>query len=502
MMDAKPGSYRWMPIDDLPANHVSLASQELRSLQAVWLEQRDQLERTSGLQQFTQRLNRRWAIETGIIEGVYALDLGMPERGVTQMLIERGIDASLIPLGSTDRNPELVAQMIRDHMEVADALFDFVKGNRPLSTSFIKEVHAVFTRNQATSTAVDQFGKVLEVPLLSGDYKKLPNNPLRPDGSVHEYAPPEQVASEMDTLIKLHHEHERGGVPPEIEAAWLHHRFTQIHPFQDGNGRVARALASLVFIRHECFPVLVTRDQKHDYIAALEMADCGDLGPLIGLFVSAQRKTFVEALGIADDVLEAAKVDLEIEAARAQLAHRREALRLEWEKARTTAAALRSFATDRVSQVADQLTSKLAKELPDSEFFQNNCGPTEAKSHYFRWQIVQSARKLGYFANTETYRAWTRLVLRGEAEGDGQSEILLSIHGIGHEYRGVLAAVMCFYRRQQTGDGDREVGEVTPISDDVFQINYRESQDEALKRFEGWFEQGLAKGLQLWRSGL
>jgi len=23
--------------------------------------------------------------------------------------------------------------------------------------------------------------------------------------------------------------------PPEIEAAWLHHRFTQIHPFQDGN---------------------------------------------------------------------------------------------------------------------------------------------------------------------------------------------------------------------------------------------------------------------------
>ena len=33
----------------------------------------------------------------------------------------------------------------------------------------------------------------------------------------------------------------------EIEATWLHHRFTQIHPFQDGNGRVARALASLVF---------------------------------------------------------------------------------------------------------------------------------------------------------------------------------------------------------------------------------------------------------------
>ncbi len=244
------------------------------------------------------------------------------------------------------------------------------------------------------------------------------------------------------------------------------------------------------------------RDQKKEYIAALEMADSGDLGPLVGMFVSAQRKTFVAALGIAGDVWQAAKIDQEIEAARSLLKHRRESLRLEWEKAKANAIVLQKFAATRVSEVAGKLTSTLATELPDSEFFGDSCDEGQQRSHYFHWQIVQSARTLGYFANTDIYRAWTRLVLKTEEGGNSQSEILVSFHGIGHEYRGVLAAMLCFYRRQQTGDGDREVGEVTPLCDDTFQVNYLESGDEALARFTGWFEAGLARGLQLWRSGL
>jgi|GEM_PF-6737520 len=31
---------------------------------------------------------------------------------------------------------------------------------------------------------------------------------------------------------------------PLLVAAWLHHQFVQIHPFQDGNGRVTRALVA------------------------------------------------------------------------------------------------------------------------------------------------------------------------------------------------------------------------------------------------------------------
>ncbi|BAI93842.1 hypothetical protein N39L_57730 [Limnospira platensis NIES-39] len=97
----------------------------------------------------------------------------------------------------------------------------------------------------------------------------------------------------MELLITLHHQHQEQKVPPEIEAAWLHHRFTQIHPFQDGNGRVARCLASLVFIQASWFPLVITRDDLAVYIAALEDADCGELSSLINLFAKSKKQVFL-----------------------------------------------------------------------------------------------------------------------------------------------------------------------------------------------------------------
>lgn len=103
---------------------------------------------------------------------------------------------------------------------------------------------------------------------------------MRPDGIVHEYCPPEQVVSEMERLVEMHNQHLEI-VAPEVEAAWLHHRFTQTHPFQDGNGRVARTLASLIFIRQGLFPIVITRSDRQEYINASEAkklmsCDCFD----------------------------------------------------------------------------------------------------------------------------------------------------------------------------------------------------------------------------------
>ena len=89
-------AYQWTPIADLPENFLDLASDELSPLAEIWSEQSERLKETETLVQFNQRLGREWAIETGIIENLYSID-----RGVTQLLIERGIEASLIPHGAT-----------------------------------------------------------------------------------------------------------------------------------------------------------------------------------------------------------------------------------------------------------------------------------------------------------------------------------------------------------------------------------------------------------------
>ena len=132
--------------------------------------------------------------------------------------------------------------------------------------------------------------------------KIQPNYPVR-DGVTYTYCPPEQVASEMDRLIELHREHVAQSVPTEVQAAWLHHRFTQIHPFQDGNGRVARALASLVLVKDGLFPLVVTRDDKVKYLDALEAADGGNLKPLIDLIARLQITQFRKASAISEAVL-------------------------------------------------------------------------------------------------------------------------------------------------------------------------------------------------------
>ncbi len=185
-----------------------------------------------------------------------------------------------------------------------DGIFDFISQRRELSTSYIKELHAALLRSQTHTDAVDALGRDVVIPVTRGVWKTLPNSPTR-DGTLYAYAPPEQVASEMDQLIALHGRHRQQGIAPDVQAAWLHHRFAQIHPFQDGNGRVARALASLVLVQAGLFPLVVTRDDRIEYLDALEAADNCKLKPLVDLIARLQRSQFRQATAISENILAA-----------------------------------------------------------------------------------------------------------------------------------------------------------------------------------------------------
>jgi len=287
----------WEPIQDLNTGWEEFASTELAGLKDAWREHRERLQGTKALEKFTKEQARQWSIETGIIENLYHID-----RGITQMLVEKGLEASYIPHGTTHKSSEEIIRLLRDHQATLEGLHIFISQQRPLSTSYIKELHQALTRHQKTCDAFDQFGNLQQVRLLRGEWKKYPNNPSRESGVAHCYCPPEQVQSEMDSLLAMHLRHVEMQVPPEIEAAWLHHRFTQIHPFQDGNGRVARTLASLIFLRDNWFPLTIDRDQRIPYLDALEEADKGDLAPLAELFASNQSRELGKALVLMEEM--------------------------------------------------------------------------------------------------------------------------------------------------------------------------------------------------------
>ena len=137
-------SYKWHPIEDLLLEEYQYVDSGLNGLVDVWKDQRIELTKKGVLDDFIQRLKRQWAVETGVIEHVYTLDIG-----ITQVLIEKGIEANTITHEMTNKDPVLVQQIIKDQYAVVDGLFDFVKSNRDLTTSYIKELHDfLFNKNR------------------------------------------------------------------------------------------------------------------------------------------------------------------------------------------------------------------------------------------------------------------------------------------------------------------------------------------------------------------
>ncbi|MBI4673987.1 MAG: Fic family protein [Chloroflexi bacterium] len=486
-------SEQWEPIQDLPANWQQLASSELESLASIWKDQAGRLYQTQALVEFNERLRREWAIETGIIENLYSID-----RGVTQMLIERGIEASLIPHGATDRPAELVVPILHDHEEALEGIFDFVAQRQQLSNSYIKQLHQLFTRHQETARGVNGLGRRTEIDLIRGDWKKWPNNPTRPDGSVHYYAPPEQVVSEMDRLMELHNAHSVAGVPPDVEAAWLHHRFSQIHPFQDGNGRVARALASLIFLRAGWFPLVVHRDIRSEYIDALEAADRGDLSSLVNSFVRVQKKSFLHALSISEDVLR----DRE---------SMQQVIQAAIDRLRTRQVQERAAQTRDLSQLSQQLEQiafdhflSVAETL-DAELRMINYryGALAERSdagtqHYFNRQIIETAKRFDYYADMRTYAAWVRLKIRETR----QAELILSFHSLGVEFLGIMAVSAFMEYRDRSEDNEVNLQGPYPLSDEIFQFSFKEATSIVKERFEQWLNNIVLIGLDQWRRQL
>ena len=488
--------HAWAPITDLSDADLNAASSELPALMSVWEEARGQLGEHQ-VDEFNERLNREWAIETGIIERIYTLD-----EGTTRLLIEHGIDASLIAHDDNGRSPELIAGIIRDHQDAVEWLFDVVRRERPLSTSFVKELHALMTRKQSHADGVDMFGRPTMIPLRHGDYKQRPNNPTRLDGKEHQYCPPEHVAAEMDRLVEFHSEHPVLDIPPDVSAAWLHHRFIQIHPFQDGNGRVARALASLVLIRAGWFPLVVRAKDRAKYISTLEAADAGDLRPLTEFMGTIQKRACRAALSIVGEVeREEARLEQMIDAIGESFYARDVEHLEETTHAKEIAADLRGMALAKFEEVRDGLESRIDSAVADRRFFVDECSDDNAERRgWYRYQVVDTARRLDYFANLRDHHEWVRLALVTES---GRSEILLSFHTVGREFRGVIGASMCFYRRQRSGgEGiEQQVSELQTVSDDLFQVNYKEDSDAAARRFAPWLEQALIMGLDQWRRG-
>ena len=475
-------AHAWRPIVNLEDEPGLLERPDLRAAAQQWRQERTLLKDQTKIDEFGRQLARKWAIETGIIERLYDVD-----RGITENFITVGFQAG--DSIHTSLVPRDVKEIIIDHEDGLDFVFDFVKQERPLSTSYIKELHQLLLRHQDRTEAVDQFGTKFATTLIKGDWKKTPNNPTQPDGKLHEYCPPEQVSSEMDSLIRMYEEIDSKGNTPEVIASWLHHRFSQIHPFQDGNGRVARALATMIFIRANLLPLVVTRDHRDRYLDTLREADGSDLKPLVDLFADIEIGDLQNEIEFVRTLRGAGVAKIISSAAERAALRERESL----EGIQDLTSRLLEIASIRFEEVKAE--TALAFGQGGLQVTATVDANREDNVDWWGKQIIDTARKSGYFANLQRSRRWVQLRLNPGLKDAPTTHIVTSFH---HKER--VAGLMVATTFVTYTSGEVEGLEVIKASDDPF--TYSLDHKDVEQTFRAWLEESLESALDHWQRNL
>ena len=412
--------------------HVELTSKWLQcdtstidDLSPSWFERREILQKNSQeYHEFITELKREHAIETGIIERMYDL-----EKGITETFIKKGFVESYISHNDTNVPvPKLLAHLT-DHLDAVDFVFDVVKQNRALTIGFIKDLHSLVTRNQDYAEGRDQFGNKTKIELLKGEFKKYENNPTREDGTLVLYCSPDHVAAEMDSLVKIYNEAEKNGVHNLICATWFHHAFTTIHPFQDGNGRVARLLASLILIKHGLFPFTVLREEaKIKYIDALEKADNGEPQPLVDYFAEVQKRHIEKALNLKE--VSSSSFEEVADIFSGKIDNWKKTKLKEREKLISNARAeVFNYCLSALTEIKDRLIKRLNGNTNISI---ESCLPSDVdRQHYYYGQIIKYAKKHNYYINRSLPKAW--LTFRIELAENKKYQLGVTIHHYGYD---------------------------------------------------------------------
>ena len=144
----------------------------------------------------------------------------------------------------------------------------------PLTQHFIRTLHKTLLREDYTVYRTLPGGVQTSYVIHAGQYKTRPNSVITRYGDRFEYASPEETPALMSDLVDWYNDAERSGKFTPIElAAIFHYRYIRIHPFEDGNGRIARLMVNYILTRHD-YPMIVVRSRKKkQYIEALHRTD-------------------------------------------------------------------------------------------------------------------------------------------------------------------------------------------------------------------------------------
>ena len=193
----------------------------------------------------TQLKNLKEYFKIGLTYASNALEGNTLTETETKAVVEEGLTIGGKPL--------------KDHLEAIgharafEYIWQLAKSSE-LKERDIKKLHQICFQPRDNETA----GKYRKVDVIISGSRHNEKIPKHQDV-------PEQMRRFAEDLGKM-----RAALRPVEYAAMTHRNFVYIHPFEDGNGRVARLLMNHALFRAGYPPVIISPFFKHEYLAALE----------------------------------------------------------------------------------------------------------------------------------------------------------------------------------------------------------------------------------------
>ena len=257
-----------------------------------------------------QKFRLWWTYHSNAIEG------NKLTQGETEMFLMEGLTAKGKPLKDH--------LDLRGHSNAINYLLAFIRNKEVLTEAVIRKLHEVLLVEPYRVQAITPDGLPTTKTVSLGKYKTEPNHVRTATGEIHYYTSPDETPAKMYDLLTWQRENLESGVVHPVEvAAKFHHRFTEIHPFDDGNGRMVRLLMNLMLMQRGYPPVVIQINAKDEYLSVLRKADLGDFqdfAHFIATRVATSLDLFLRAAR-GEDIQEPTDLEKEITLLKMELRH-------------------------------------------------------------------------------------------------------------------------------------------------------------------------------------
>lgn len=207
-----------------------------------------------------QKFTELFTYNTNAIEG------SKLEKGEVKDLLEK------------NKLPNRSREDISEAFGVAEAVKYIRSTNEHLSIDLLRVLHWLIFKNSKPFAGQIR-GKGVEV----GVYDSLGN-------IVHRGAASTQIPHLLKKLVEWY-EKNKNRCPPLLLAAVVHNQFENIHPFQDGNGRIGRLLLINILLKHGLPPVNIELEMRGEYYASLQAYEKNsNIRPTLELLLKEYRR--------------------------------------------------------------------------------------------------------------------------------------------------------------------------------------------------------------------